>query len=271
MIDVLMSTFNGERFLAVQIRSILEQGGPEFRLTVRDDGSTDGTLRMLEDIARSDRRVTLRNDGLGNIGARRSFMKLVEAADADYFMLADQDDVWLPGKIERSAAMLREFEEQHGPEVPLLVFTDLLVADEELGQVAPSFWQYQKLDPQIASEWRDLLAQNVVTGCTIIANRAARAASLPFALPQMMHDHWIAVNVSRAGKVAWLSEPTVLYRQHESNLEGARHAGVGYFARKILEPRKLIGSFMKAAAHFGDVSAADLARRKIRLNRARLA
>lgn len=270
MIDILMSTFNGERYLGEQVRSILGQSFTEFRLVVRDDGSSDHTLALIEEFCREDERVRLLSDGEGNLGLRRSFMRLVEASVSEYFMFADQDDVWRPDKIERSLAAVKQLESTSNKSEPLLVFTDLKVVNEQLETIGESLWHYQRLRPEISQDWKRLLAQNVVTGCTILANRAAAQVSLPFALPEMMHDHWVAVNAARHGKIGYINEPTVLYRQHSDNAEGSRDFGLKYAAGKSLGLGERIDFYKKAAAHFGNVTAGELLRLKAAENLKRL-
>lgn len=270
MIDILMSTFNGERYLGEQVRSILGQSFSEFRLVIRDDGSSDDTLALIEEFSREDERVTLLSDGEGNLGLRRSFMRLLEASEAEYFMFADQDDVWLPEKIERSIAAMKKLEGSSDQDTPLLVFTDLRVTNDRLETIDESLWHYQRLRPEISQDWKRLLAQNVVTGCTVLANRAAARASLPFVLPEMMHDHWVAVNAARHGKIGYISEPTVLYRQHSANAEGGRDFGLKYAAGKSLGLGARAAFYKKAAVHFGDVTALELLRLKAAENLKRL-
>jgi len=251
MIDILMSTFNGADFIEAQIDSILAQDFREFRLFVRDDGSTDATLEIVGRYCKADERVRIVTDDLGNIGSSRSFLKLLELSDADLFMLADQDDVWLPGKISSSMRKMEALGESRKSGVPLLVFTDLIVCDENLKEVNGSLWKYQRLDPEICRNWLRLLAQNVVTGSTILGNAAARRVSLPFVLSEMFHDHWIAVNVARSGVVDYLSEPTVLYRQHGDNTEGAKNFGYRYASQRLSNPGRRYSFYKKAGKYFG--------------------
>ncbi len=269
MIDVLMSTFNGEKFLDEQLDSILGQNAVEFRLIIRDDGSTDLTNRTLKARAAADGRIHLLEDNLGNLGPAASFLKLLEASEAEHFMFADQDDVWLPGKIISAANKITEMARQYGSETPLLVFTDLTVCDSELNVVEQSFWKYQRLDPEIAFAWKTLLAQNVVTGCTMIGNASARDVSLPFALPEMMHDHWVAVNVARSGKLAFLPEQTVLYRQHGRNAEGAKDFDSRYAANRLATIVDRCRFYKKAGRYF-ECSASELMYFKFRENLRRL-
>ncbi len=270
MIDILMSTYNGARFLAAQIDSILAQDHTEFRLIIRDDGSTDETVKMVEDYTVRDPRVVFVKDDRGNLGAPHSFMALVEASKSALLMLSDQDDVWLPDKVSRTLCKMNRVLEEHGDNVPLAVFTDLTVVNEHLDVINESFWNYQKLEPLLSRRWQDLLAQNVVTGCTLMLNQAAKKAVLPFQLPEMMHDHWIAANVAKYGKLEFVAEPTVLYRQHSQNAEGARDFGAQYSLSKLSGLSDRFSLYRRAATVFGDTSALDLSFRKLRLNLKRL-
>lgn len=246
-----MSTYNGEKFIEAQIESILSQDFNDFLLTIRDDGSTDSTSEIIRRYCETDSRVRVATDSLGNLGASRSFLRLLELSDADYFMLADQDDIWLPGKISSSMKKIGELGVGKGNDVPLLVFTDLVVCDESMKEVSDSLWKYQRLNPAICRDWKRLLAQNVVTGCTIIGNAAARRASLPFTLEKMFHDHWIAVNAARSGFVDYLAETTVLYRQHSDNAEGARNFDFHYAWQRSSSPAQRHAFYRDAGRHFG--------------------
>lgn len=266
MIDVLMSTYNGSLFIREQIESILSQSFSDFRLMIRDDGSQDDTVSIIEEYVLADERIKVIRDSDGNLGLRRSFMRLLEASTADHFMFADQDDVWLPDKMSRSFERISELASRYGDDTPILVFTDLAVVDDELAEIDGSLWNYQSLDPKVATDWKKLLAQNVVTGCTIIANRAAASASLPFAMPEMMHDHWVAVNTAKFGKIDHLDIQTVLYRQHRGNAEGSKNFGLIYALYKIPAIINNRSFYKRSATHFGGVSATGLMVRKMCLN-----
>jgi len=251
MIDVLMSTYNGAKFIEAQIDSILTQDFQDLRLIVRDDGSTDGTPDILEHYRLSDPRVEIVRDGIGNIGSARSFLSLLEISAADFFMFADQDDIWLQGKISSSLRKIEELSSTYTRSVPTLIFTDLIVCDENMNAMSNSLWRHQRLDPKICRDWRRLLAQNVVTGSTIIGNAAARRASLPFVLKEMFHDHWVAVNVARVGVVDYQTTATILYRQHSGNVEGAKNFNFRYAFRRLMRPRKRYEFYRRAGDFFG--------------------
>ena len=269
MIDILMTTYNGSRFVAEQIDSILMQDYRDLRLMIRDDGSSDDTVEIVKRYI-ADSRVSLIEDDLGNLGASRSFMRLVEESNAPYFMLSDQDDVWLKDKISRSWEKIRSMSAEFGDEAPMLVFTDLTVANENAKPAHGSFWKYQKLDPAISQNWKQLLAQNVVTGCTILANDKVKEFILPFTFKEMLYDHWIAVNAAKHGHIDYLPEQTVLYRQHEANVEGARRVGLKYGFRKAPSLVSSITLYRRFVAFFGDISAAELIYYKITINLKRI-
>ena len=221
-----MSTYNGARYLHEQIDSIVAQTDRDWRLIVRDDGSTDATPAILGYYAKAHpERISVMSDNRRNVGALRSFERLLEQvpADADYVMFADQDDVWLPEKVAVTKAKMQELEAVHGKQKPIVVHTDLKVVNQDLKEMHPSFWRFSNIRPEILDRDVHYLGIcNAVTGCAMMMNRAALTISLPFADYAFMHDWWIAEKVmTEGGIVCPLAQPTILYRQHLSNVVGA--------------------------------------------------
>ena len=223
MTAILMSTYNGERYLAEQLDSVIAQTDTEWRLYIRDDGSTDGTVSILHAYAEKDSRLTVITDG-ENLGACRSFERLLaQSGKADYYAFADQDDVWLPDKLSICLSSIRK-EETASPGKPVLVHTDLKVVDRQLQPIAPSFWQYGGIVPDILdNNIRFIAICNSVTGCAMLMNHAARECALPFLPNVFMHDAWIALAVLKAGgRIISIPQATLLYRQHTDNVCGAQ-------------------------------------------------
>lgn len=220
---MVLATYRGARFLPEQLASVAAQQGVEWRLLVRDDGSCDETLAIVEAFGRDHRgRVELFDDGEVGLGAAQSFGRLLAASTAPYVFSCDQDDVWLPDKLEQSVARLQGAERERGAEWPVLVHTDLQVVDEQLRSIAPSMNRYQHLGAEARSSLRALLVQNCVTGCTAGMNRALLELALPLPPEAIMHDWYLALTAAATGSVLYLADATVVYRQHGTNALGAR-------------------------------------------------
>ena len=221
-IEVLLATYNGARFLREQLDSILEQTYKPLRVTASDDGSQDESVAILaEYAARHPARVRLLPYLQPQGSAPANFLQLMHAATADSVCFADQDDVWLPGKVARSMRAMVQLEERYGAATPLLVFTDLRVVDRDLKPLAASMWQHMKLRPGSAQRLERLLGQTVVTGCTMLLNRPLLQLAQRMPPAATMHDRWIALLAACMGHTACVDEPTVLYRQHDRNVVGA--------------------------------------------------
>jgi glycosyltransferase involved in cell wall biosynthesis len=222
-VDILLATFNGARFLPELLESIEGQTHRDWRLIVRDDGSTDCSLSIIEGFAqRHGDRVRVLRDGRDRLGACANFAAVLEASDASYFMFCDQDDVWLPEKIAGLLRSMRQVEERQGAETPILVHSDLIVVDDELHVLHPSFWRYSRLlDPRAPRRPARVIVQNFVTGCASIGNAALRGAALPIPTEARMHDRWVALVAAILGEIAEYEVPTLLYRQHQNNDIGA--------------------------------------------------
>ena len=222
-IEILLATYNGAAFLNQQLVSIKSQTHRNWRLIVRDDGSTDKTPEIIEAFhARHPDKVVVLRDEDGNLGLVRNFSRLMEHAGAGYVAFCDQDDVWKPEKLELSLQKMRALEAEHGSEKPLLVFSDLAVVDQNLKVIRISFWKYQGLRPERCNALGRLLFQNVVTGCTALMNRTLVERSVPLPAEALVHDWWVALVAAAFGFAGHLPEPTVLYRQHGENILGAR-------------------------------------------------
>ena len=203
MIDVLLASFQPDpAILAAQIESIRTQKGVDLQLIVREDAA--------------------------GVGACANFARLLEQSTSDYVAFSDQDDVWMPDKLERSMAAMRGLETRYGKDVPLLVFTDAKVVDRELNVIDDSLFHRTCLDPERRAP-RQLILQNVANGNTMLFNAALRRKALPIPPDAFMHDHWIALVASVFGHAACVPVPTLLYRQHGANVIGA--ARVSLFSR----------------------------------------
>ncbi|MDQ3136744.1 MAG: glycosyltransferase family 2 protein [Gemmatimonadota bacterium] len=223
---ILLSAYNGAKYIAEQIESIRAQSLTDWVLIVRDDGSADSTVRVVKELTRMDGRVRLLRDGRGNLGPVASFGALLESASARgaaYVALSDQDDVWKADKLERQLALLMAHEAAVGLDHPTLVHSDLAVVSDDLQPIHPSYLRRQRLEHLAVDPLRRLLVQNFVTGCTAVFNGALLRAVIP--VPRVvMHDWWLAQCAAATGSILFVEEATVLYRQHAANVLGSRGA-----------------------------------------------
>lgn len=262
--EILMATCNGERFLREQIDSILAQSDTRWHLTISDDGSTDATAAIIDAYVRKyPEKITRHVSGMRFGNARDHFFHLMRTCDAPYLFFCDQDDVWYPDKIQKMMSAMEAAERQHGPDMPILVFTDQTPTDENLRPLAPSLMRYQK---QYAQEidYRAILLQNIVTGGAMCINAALARIAGQCCDPAkvIMHDWWIAAVAARFGRAVYIDESTGAYRQHGSNSVGAKAVGsLRHVAGKILHLgalRTTIEDKKHQAAVFADTYAAGL-------------
>ena len=231
-IEVVLPTYNGEPYLEAQLASIDAQTLRPSRVLLRDDGSSDGTQEL---IARLQQRYGAWLQVLpadGNLGCTANVNRLLQATTSPYVALADQDDLWLPHKLERASALMQELEARLDATTPLLVHGDLELVDADGQRLGCRYLERQRLDPHRCTPV-DLALTNVVTGCTAVLNRALLHKALPIPPEALMHDWWLALVASAFGQIGLVEEPGVLYRQHGDNVLGAQGLGLVYWRQRL--------------------------------------
>lgn len=216
-IDILLATYNGQKYLSELLESILSQTYENIRILVCDDCSSDDTFKILEEYLRKDERIIVfKNEK--NIGSDKTFQFLLDKVESNYFMFADQDDVWMKDKVKLSYEKLIKEDAD-------LVFTDLEVVDENMNTIHPSFNKLKKYEYKIKkciNNGYDLeILYNTITGCTILSKKSWIKKVLP--IPDnknILYDYWIGLIISLKGKVVYLDIPTIKYRQHVDNQVG---------------------------------------------------
>ena len=231
-IEVVLPTYNGVLYLEAQIGSIYHQTLRPQRVLLRDDGSSDGTQALISQLQQryGDWLQVLPADV--NLGCVANVNRLLETTKAPYVALSDQDDLWLPQKLQLSLNRLQQLEQQHGADTPLLVHSDLELVDQDGIPLGCSYLKRQRLDP-LRTAPLDLAVTNVVTGCTVLLNRALLDKALPIPPQALMHDWWLALVTSVFGRIELLPQSTVLYRQHGHNVLGAQGLGLLYWCRRL--------------------------------------
>lgn len=217
-VAVLLATYNGEKFLEEQINSLINQTYTNFDIIIRDDGSIDQTLKIIEKYEKKyPKKIINITDNIPSKKAQKNFFLLLKYAfdskKYDYYMFCDQDDVWLEDKIYLEINKLKSIKGAG------LVFTDLMVVNEYKETISNSFMTYSKL-PNRSLSINELLIQNNMPGCTMAFNDDL-VKHINLESINLMHDWHIAIVAALFGKTLFIDKPTILYRQHNNNTLGA--------------------------------------------------
>lgn len=220
MVEILLATYNGEKYIRQQLDSILNQTYKDFKILIRDDGSTDKTKDIIGEYqVNFPDKIKIIKDDLKCGSSASNFMRLMEESNADYVMFSDQDDFWLPFKIEKSLENIKYIEEKIGSDKPILAYGNYVITDSNLREL-----EHNDKKNQIYKHYNDLnhlLVQNYVTGCLMIINRALCQKAGKFDTKILMHDHWLALVGSIYGEVYHFNIDVMYYRQHSNNVVGA--------------------------------------------------
>ncbi len=206
-IAILISTYNGEKYISEQLQSLLSQNSQEFTIYIRDDCSLDNTVKICKNFQKlNPSKVVITKDDNGNIGAKRSFDTLLCSVESMCYMFCDQDDVWLPHKISDS---LNFFESKSSDNnKPMLIYTDAMIVDDALAVMHPSLINYQGKNPNLT--FKNSIFNGVALGCTMFFNHALKEVCCPISENAVMHDSWITKVAITVGKVHYLDTPTII-------------------------------------------------------------
>ncbi len=223
MTDILMATYNGEKYIKKQLESLIAQTDSEWRLFIHDDGSDDDTKKIVKEFKEfhPQYEIHLIEDGICTGGAKNNFCHLLRYTDSAYVMFCDQDDVWKPEKIEITLRQMKKAEAENGKNCPILVHGEAMVFDDESKKELGLMSRYQSLEPE-RGDFSDVLVQGNVTGCTMMVNRALLEICEEIPEKAIMHDWWFSLAAAAFGKIYFINEPLILYCQHGDNTVGAK-------------------------------------------------
>lgn len=214
---ILMAVYNGEAFLKQQIISIQEQTFEDWDLIIRDDGSTDMTESILNEMALTDSRINIITDDRKRGGPLNNFKTLMNfATDYEYIMFADQDDIWFKNKI---ASSLKKITEINGNVKYRAVYTNY-----QVGEDSNSHHLEREYNEAIINKNNEkhILIQNWLMGCTMIINHDLLILARDIPSEAENHDNWIAILAFMYGNVKYISEPTMFHRIHNNNVTTSR-------------------------------------------------
>lgn len=211
-VSVCMAVYNGEEYIRQQIESVLNELRVGDELLICDDFSTDDTVKIIGEFE-ADKRVRLIKNSL-KLGVVKNFEHALQQAQCEYVFLCDQDDVWLPGKVEVCVNELSEH---------MLVVTDCIVVNQDLEVIHPSFFSLQNSGAGILRN----IWSNSYLGCCMAFRRELLNLSLPIPVNMPMHDMWLGLVAQANGSVLFIDKKMSLYRRHHSTVSAA--AGVSNF------------------------------------------
>jgi glycosyltransferase involved in cell wall biosynthesis len=262
-ISVALSTYNGERFLSAQLESLAVQTRLPHELVVRDDGSTDASSEIVEAFAADSPFPVRILPGDGNLGFADGFLEIASHCTGDLVAFCDQDDFWLPGKLERCAEPFAA-----DPGVVLAIHSSRIVNErlEPTGAMFPHVRTSRVAPALTGSRWQRVRGMSMVFSSRLLAipwrvrPGSHRTASM------VNHDEWIQMLARVVGPTAWIAEPLALYRQHGANAIGAPAARLGervrelrradgsYYRRRVRQARECIEIFDRLSRELDDPS-----------------
>lgn len=210
-IKILLSTYNGERFIEEQMESLLNQDNVLIDILVRDDGSSDNTINILDKYQKDKKLKYYSGD---NLKPARSFVDLVKKSDdCDWYAFCDQDDVWDHDKLYKAVEKLSALDTDQ----PIVYYSNLRIVDKNL-----KFYRFAKSNYQMPDSKYSCFVENEATGCTMVFNRAAAKYIKNYEISYLsMHDSWMYMVGRIFGIVIYDDRATINYRQHEKNVIGA--------------------------------------------------
>jgi glycosyltransferase involved in cell wall biosynthesis len=222
-VSIALCTFNGEQYISDQLNSILNQSYPADEIIVCDDGSTDGTIRILEVFnSKFPRKIAIYRNSV-NKGTIRNFERAISLSTGELIFLSDQDDIWYPDKIKK---MVSFFSEKSST---LLLFSNGDLIDQNGVATGSTLWDAWDFTEEIRENWRnnklafyDLLKiHNKVTGATIAFKRKLKKQILPIRVPaNYWHDQWLALHAAALNGLSFIEEPLIQYRMHPNQQIG---------------------------------------------------
>ena len=225
MVNIIMCTYNGGKYIEEQLQSIVDNTENDWKIFVFDDQSTDNTLEIIYQFEKIyPDKITVNINNIRK-GAIVNFLSSIydiglKMKDNDFIMLCDQDDIWNPNKIQKTKNGMNELISVYGNNMPLLVCTDVTVVDDRMNTINDSFrrmnhYSIKRLD------FSHLIMENKVQGCTTMINKSMALMLSRMPDRVVMHDGWMAFVASAFGKIKYIDEPTMKYRQHGSNVQGS--------------------------------------------------
>lgn len=221
-VSVAMATYNGEKYIEEQIKSILMNLEANDELIISDDGSTDNTIKIITEIIKKDSRIKLLNGP--KKGVKQNFANAINNCTGEYIFLTDQDDVWIENKVDKVLYCFQK-------EECTLIVHDAEIVDENLNEIEKSFFKFRNSGKGILKNiWK-----NTYIGCCMTFKSEIKKHILPIPNNIEMHDQWIGIINEIYGKSYFLNEKLIKYRRHLNNVSQMKH----YPINKMIKNRSI--------------------------------
>lgn len=238
-IDILMATYNGEKYLSEQIDSIIFQTYKNWNLLIRDDGSSDSTFEILKEYEKKDSRIKIISDEKGNLGIVKNFEELLKISDSNLIMFSDQDDVWVENKLELYLSKIKNFRNEG-----FLIHSDAVLFSETKEKILKNTFISGKIKKM---GLKNIFFNYFVQGATILISKEIKKFILPFSEEVYLHDRYTHIISELFFKRIFIKEPLIYYRQHSNNQIGAKSTFKSLFYKRYFDKRdyKMIKKYMK--------------------------
>jgi len=214
-IDILMATYNGEKYLVEQLDSIINQTYRNWNLLIRDDNSTDKTLEIIQNYHKKDKRIKILKDNKGNLGIVRNFEELLKSSESEFIMFSDQDDIWVENKLDMYLKMIEKIKNKG-----FMIHSDAILFDKNKSNILKDTFISKKA---INRGLENVFFNYFVQGATILISKEIKNFILPFPKEVYLHDRYIHLISELFFERIFVNKALIYYRQHGDNQIGAKN------------------------------------------------
>ena len=228
-IDILMATYNGEKYLVEQLDSIINQTYRNWNLLIRDDNSTDKTLEIIQNYHKKDKRIKILKDNKGNLGIVRNFEELLKSSESEFIMFSDQDDIWVENKLDMYLKMIEKIKNKG-----FMIHSDAILFDKNKSNILKDTFISKKA---INKGLENVFFNYFVQGATILISKEIKNFILPFPKEVYLHDRYIHLISELFFERIFVKKALIYYRQHGDNQIGAKNTVRELLSKRYFDER----------------------------------
>ena len=228
-IDILMATYNGEKYLVEQLDSIINQTYHNWNLLIRDDNSTDKTLEIIQNYHKKDKRIKILKDNKGNLGIVRNFEELLKSSESEFIMFSDQDDIWVENKLDMYLKMIEKIKNKG-----FMIHSDAILFDKNKSNILKDTFISKKA---INKGLENVFFNYFVQGATILISKEIKNFILPFPKEVYLHDRYIHLISELFFERIFINKALIYYRQHGDNQIGAKNTIRELLSKRYFDER----------------------------------